>query len=151
MVIDRTPGLISCVGRAPDFQAGSGEGGRLRSCIRHTFSFLVYFKSTRWTGECGEMLETDDQYIQLMPGTSDFQAGGHRYESCTGHTFSSFYFKGNKVNWLTYGKVTNSWYMFSWCLAPKTYKIVLFTSLLALKRTVGLGSVATVWQNCRPD
>ena len=41
VVIGRTDGLVSSVGRAPDLQAG-GHG--FQSCIRHTVSSLVYFK-----------------------------------------------------------------------------------------------------------
>ena len=40
MVIGRTVGPVSSVGRAPDLQAG-GRG--FESCIGHTFSSLVYF------------------------------------------------------------------------------------------------------------
>ena len=40
MVIDRTVGLVSSVGRAHDLQAG-GRG--FESCIGHTFSYLVCF------------------------------------------------------------------------------------------------------------
>ena len=36
----RTVGLISLIGRAPDLQAG---GRKFESCVRHTFSSLVYF------------------------------------------------------------------------------------------------------------
>ena len=40
VVIGRTVGLVSSVGRATDLQAG---GHRFKSCIGHTFSSLVYF------------------------------------------------------------------------------------------------------------
>ena len=40
VVIGRTVGPVSSVGRAPDLQAG-GRG--FESCIGHTFSSLVYY------------------------------------------------------------------------------------------------------------
>ena len=40
VVIQRTVGLISTVGRASDLQA---EGGRFKSCMRHVLSSIVYF------------------------------------------------------------------------------------------------------------
>ena len=95
-MIGRTVGPVSSVGRAPELQAG---GHRFGSCIRHTFSSLVYFNGDKvnWC-QCGVRLETDG--IQLMPCTKvkrgrnvvigrtvglvssvgrapDLQAGGH--------------------------------------------------------------------------
>ena len=43
MVIGRTVGLVSSVGRAPDLQTGCG----FESCIGHTFSSLVYLNGDR--------------------------------------------------------------------------------------------------------
>ena len=47
LVIGRTVGPVSSVGRALDLQAG---GRRFASCIRHTFSFLVYFNGAQLYG-----------------------------------------------------------------------------------------------------
>ena len=41
MVIGGTVSPVSSVGRVPDLQAG---GCGFESCIRHTFSSLVYFR-----------------------------------------------------------------------------------------------------------
>ena len=45
VVIGRTVGLISSVGRVPDLQAW-GRG--FESCIGHTFTSLVYFNYLKW-------------------------------------------------------------------------------------------------------
>ena len=51
MLIGKSIGLVSSVGRAPDFQAG-GHG--LKSCIGHTSSSLVNFKKLHKTGVLGD-------------------------------------------------------------------------------------------------
>ena len=89
MVIGGTVRLVSSVGRAPDLQAG---GRRFESCIRHTFSSLVYFNSVVIGGTVG--------LVSSVGRAPDLQAGGRWFESCTGRTFASLvYFNGDGVNW----------------------------------------------------